>query len=40
MHLIKKKIKQGVQGLPAFAFCIVTINDEQAKPMFKRKRRG
>ena len=29
--------KQGVQGMQAFAFCVVTINDEHTKPRFKRK---
>ena len=26
------QIKHGVQGLQAFAFCIVTVNDEDTKP--------
>ena len=29
--------KQGVQGLQVFVFCVVTVNDEHAKPRFKRK---
>ena len=29
-----------VQGLQAFAFCVVTIIDKHAKPTFKRKFRG
>ena len=29
--------KKGVQELQAFAFCVVTVNDEHAKPRFKRK---
>ena len=29
--------KQGVQGMQAFAFCVVTVNDEHTKPRFKRK---
>ena len=32
--------EQGAQGLKAFAFCEVTLNDEHTKPRFKRKRRG
>ena len=33
----RAQIKQEVQGLQTFAFCIVTVNDEQTKPSFKRK---
>ena len=33
-------IQEGVQGLQAFAFCVVTVNDEHTKPYFKTKRRG
>ena len=33
-------LKQGVQGLQAFAFCVVTINDKYMEPRFKRKRTG
>lgn len=36
----QKKNQQGVQGLQAFAFCVVTVNDEHAKPRFKRKLKG
>ena len=32
--------EQRVQGLQAFAFCVVTINDEHTKPRLKRKRKG
>ena len=32
--------KQGVKGLKAFAFCVVTVNDKHAKPRFTRKREG
>ena len=31
---------QGVWELQAFAFCVVTVNDEHTKPRFKRKLRG
>ena len=31
------QVKQGVQGVQAFTFYIVTVNDEHAKPRFKRK---
>ena len=34
------QLRQGVQGLQAFAFCLVTVNDEHTKPRFKRKLRG
>ena len=34
-----RQIEQGVQGLQAFAFCGVTVNDEHTKPRFKRKLR-
>ena len=34
----KKKLE--VQGLQAFAFPLVTINDKHAKSRFKRKLRG
>ena len=30
----------GVQGLQAFAFCVVTVNDEHSQPRFKRKCMG
>ena len=33
------KYKQEVQGLQAFAFSVVTVNDEYRKPGFKAKRR-
>ena len=34
-------LKQGVQGLQAFSFCIFTVNDEHTnKPRFKTKCRG
>ena len=29
--------KQGVKGLQAFAFYVVTVNDGYAKPKFKRE---
>ena len=32
-----KQLKQGVQGLEAFAFCVVTVIDEHTKLSFKRK---
>ena len=32
--------KQEVQVLQAFAFSVVTFNDEQVKPRFRRKCRG
>ena len=32
--------KQEVQGLQAFAFSVVTVNDEHAKSRLKRKLRG
>ena len=34
------KKKQEVQGLKAFAFPVVTVNDEHATSRFKRKLRG
>ena len=37
---LKKKKKKEVQGLQAFAFSVLTVNDEHAKPRFKRKCRG
>ena len=37
---IVQEIRQEVQGLQAFAFSILTVNDEYTKPRFKRKRRG
>ena len=33
-------IKQEVQGLQAFAFFVVTVNDGHTKLRFKKKRRG
>ena len=33
-------IRQGVQGLQAFAFFVVIINDKHTKPRFKRKLGG
>ena len=33
-------MQQGVQGLEAFAFCVVTVNDEHTKHRFKRNRRS
>ena len=36
----KVNLKQGVQGLQAFAFCVVTVNYKYTEPKFKRKRRG
>ena len=33
------KLKE-VQGLQAFAFCVVTVNDKHTKPESKRKIRG
>ena len=38
--LQQESIEQGVHGLQAFVFCVVTVNDEHMKPRFKRKRRG
>ena len=38
--LMKVNIKQEVQGLQAFAFSVVTVNDEHKKPGFKIKCRG
>ena len=35
-----KEIKQEVQGLQAFAFPVVTFNDEHAKKRLKRNVRG
>ena len=32
--------KQGVQGLQAFAFCVLTVNNKHMERRFKRKRRG
>ena len=32
--------KREVQGLQAFAFSVVTVNDEHKKHRFKRKGRG
>ena len=34
------QIKQGVQGLQAFAFRVVTVNEKHKKPRFKRKFMG
>ena len=33
-------LKQGVQELKAFAFCVITVNDKRTEPRFKRKRAG
>ena len=33
-------VSQEVQGLQAFAFCVVTLNDENTKPKFKKKLMG
>ena len=33
-------MKQEVQGLQAFAFCVVAVNDEHTIPRFKRRRGG
>ena len=38
--LLCLKHKQEVQGLQAFVFSVVTVNDEHTKLRFKRKRRG
>ena len=35
-----KEVKQEVQGLQAFAFPVVTVIEEHAKPRFKRKLRS
>ena len=35
-----RELKQGVQGLQAFAFCVVNANNEHMKHRFKRKPRG
>ena len=32
--------KQGVQGLQAFAFSVVNVNDKHTKPRFKKRHRG
>ena len=34
------KPKQGLQGLQAFAFCVITVNDKHIEPRFKKKCRG
>ena len=34
--LLLKKIQKRFQRLQAFAFCAININDEHAKPRFKR----
>ena len=34
------KKKKEVQGLHAFAVSVLTVNDEHAKPRFKKKYRG
>ena len=39
LKTIKTFLNQGVQSLQAFAFCVVTINDEHMKPRFKWKHR-
>ena len=39
-NLLCLKHKQEVQGLQAFAFSVVTVNDKHTKPRLKRKRRG
>ena len=35
--MLFKQTQQGVQGLQAFAFSVVTVNDAHTKPKFKRK---
>ena len=37
---IVQEIWQEVQGLQAFAFSVLNVNDEHTKPRFKRKRKG
>ena len=37
---ITTSFKQGVQGLQAFYFCVVTVTDEHNKRRLTRKRRG
>ena len=39
-QFISVNSKKGVQGLQAFAFCVVNVNDEHRKPRLKRKFRG
>ena len=39
-NLISFKVQQEVQGLQAFAFSVVTVNDEHRKPGFKVKCKG
>ena len=34
------RLKPGIQELQAFAFCVVTVKEEHAKPRFKRKHGG
>ena len=36
-HLKTKQKKQEVQRLQAFTFCVVTVNDEHAKPKIIHK---
>ena len=36
----EKEEEQEVQGLQAFAFYVITVNDEHTKPRFKKNRRG
>ena len=36
--MVKKQ--QEVEGLQGFAFCVVNVNDEHVKPVFKRKLTG
>ena len=40
-HLLMRMTnEQGVQGLQAFAFCVVTVNEKHTEPRFKRERAG
>ena len=40
MSRISNNVRQGVQGLQAFSFGVVTVNDEHTKPTFKRDLRS
>ena len=39
VNFFQDKGKQEVQELEAFAFCVINVNDEHAKPKSKRKLR-
>ena len=36
-YFLWKYSKQGIQGVQAFTFCVVNVNNEHTKPRFKRK---